>query len=314
MDEYFTLQTSTTFSLTLTIEQYTRLVHLSDYFKYQIDFYSRDPTTPFQGFNLLPVTPNHSLDITNHYNILIKIPDYFPLEADKVASFLLLCSMPLFEFQFMTARHLVSLLIVADYFQMPSIYTPLIRQYISKKNLLQAPVQYYTEILTIFGPQHRLSELIGNRFAHSLSVPVDNIVKYTRLPSAPNKFSSRQLRRYSRNIKRASTYFTSFRYFHCTICQMDVSSKPITDHIYDNARVWPCCGSMIHFPCFQPSVTIRRCLQCSVPYYLGYPQRDRASQHSLQRMKELRRTFGISQQETLPRLPFQNALPRIAQI
>ena len=90
---------------------------------------------------------------------------------------------------------------------------------------------------------------------------------------------------------------------HVTFFHLDIRCKPVARYVYNSARCWPCCGSLIHVVCMPPLCKVKRCPNCGMAFYLGTPQWEQHSSTTRYRVQFLRKTNGIPLTESLPQFP-----------
>ena len=234
--------------------------------------------------------------------VLIQTPELFAMDASDVACFLIICSQTDVDFQMLSRFHLIAMLMVTDYFQMDTVAALLFRHYVKMTNVLHDPLTLLNALLHIFGPGHPYCDQLTRRMARVLDIPPSKITDLMRHREDPLLFTTTRFRKLVRDRLRATQYYSRFRTFTCEDCHLDLRCKPIARYVYDLARCWPCCGSLIHIACMPPLCKLKRCPYCGMAFYFGEPQWERQSPDTRYRVRFIHRANGISLTEALPRL------------
>lgn len=301
MDTIYRTQEVTTFPLYLSAQEFDTLYRRSDYIKAEMDFQTRDVTVPFNGDHLTFLSSHGSLE-SRLYNV--HIPDLFPVDAEVAACFITLCAQTQIDFALLPDLEFVYYAIVADYFQISKAVRYLFYRYIVRSDLALEASQYLTQLLSIFGPNHNITIKLLGKFAFQYNAPVDALLRGMTTRSVPSEYSHSLLRHFLRSHRRRIGYFSNFRTFYCRRCSSDVTSRPLTRFTYDNGRVWPCCGVMLHIPCWTEEIyNVSNCPHCQTPYFLATPVASLASDFTNCRVRQLRHYNGIGTDETIPPFP-----------
>ena len=164
------------------------------------------------------------------------------------------------------------------------------------------PLSLLSALLHIFGAGHSYCVNITSRMARVLDVHPSRITELLRHREDPLLVATTRFCKFVRDRLRATRYYSEFRTFTCDECDMDLRCKPIARYVYDQARCWPCCGSLMHTACMPPLCRLRRCPYCGMAYFLGEPLWERQSDETKYRVRAIRRRNGISLTTILPSL------------
>ena len=85
----------------------------------------------------------------------------------------------------------------------------------------------------------------------------------------------------------------------CEVCHCDIHCKPVGSYLYNNARCWPCCGSLLHTVYVPTFWTVKRCSHFGMAFYFGQPQWERMNSLTRYRFQFLRKVYGIPQHDSL---------------
>jgi len=299
---YFKRQRERTHLLYLSVTEYEILHLRSEYVRAAEDFKARRNETMPESLVYKRTEPvDLSIDLPpSRCLVLINIPERFPMDASDVACFLVICSQTELNFALLSRFHLIAMLMVTNYYQMDSVAALILRFYIKMTHVTDDPLSLLCALWYIYGADHPYCVNIASRMARALDVHPSRIMEMLRHRNDPFLLATARFCKFVRDRLRAHRYFSAFRTFTCDECDADIRCKPTARYVYDNARCWPCCGSLIHKSCMPPLCRLRRCPHCHMAYFLAEPLWERQGAHTRDRIRTIRAKNGIPQHAILP--------------